>query len=520
MSREDLLRAVLENSFDIVTIVDRSGTVIVQSPVSERILGLAPEQLVGQVIWELVHPDNVERVEGMLRDLFGGGGVRSGVFQMRHRDGSWHTLEATARRFLDAGDPHVVLTCRDVTRSHPADAVPRDRDERLRQTQKMATLGQLAGGIAHDFGNLLTIIIGASGQLLDALPAGSPLTRHVGSIRSSAERAAAMTKQLLAFSRHRESAPTLVDVNDLLMQTEQLLRPLIGEDIEVRVVTSPGLWRVRADRTEVEQVLLNLAINARDAMPSGGRLTIETSNVLSTTAVSEIAGLHDRRIAGGERRDVVAVSVSDTGVGMDAPTQARAFEPFFTTKEAGGGTGLGLATVHRIVEHSGGWIRLASAPGGGTTVTFGLPRGTEAVEAPRVAPATPGGDLLRGDETLLLVEDEDGVRDLVRDILELAGYRVLVASVPSAAERISRDCNETIHLLLTDVVMPEMSGLELADRLRMQRPNIQVMYMSGYPEPTTRDGGASAPGTFYISKPFERRALLGRLREALAAAPR
>ena len=509
MSREDLLRAVLENSFDIVTIVDRSGTVIVQSPVSERILGLAPEQLVGQVIWELVHPDDVERVEGMLRDLFGGGGVRSGVFQMRHRDGSWRTLEATARRFFDAGDPHVVLTCRDVTRSHPAEAVPRDRDERLRQTQKMATLGQLAGGIAHDFGNLLTIIIGASGQLLDALPAGSPLTRHVGSIRSSAERAAAMTKQLLAFSRHRESAPTLVDVNDLLMQTEQLLRPLIGEDIELRTVTSAGLWRVRADRTEVEQVLLNLAINARDAMPSGGRLTIETSNVASPSA------------SGGATPpgDYVAVSVSDTGVGMDAATQARAFEPFFTTKEAGGGTGLGLATVHRIVEHSDGWIHLASAPGGGTTVTFGLPRAIEAVAEPTFAPATRPGDLPRGDETLLLVEDEDGVRDLVRDILELAGYRVLVASVPSAAERISRDFDSTIHLLLTDVVMPEMSGLELAERVRMHRPNIQVMYMSGYPEPTTRDGGASAPGTFYLSKPFERQALLGRLREALDAAP-
>jgi CheY-like chemotaxis protein len=298
---------------------------------------------------------------------------------------------------------------------------------------------------------------------------------------------------------------SLLDINDVLAGTEQLLRRLLGEHIQLCTLPGADLGAVMADRTQIEQVLLNLAVNARDAMPLGGSLTIETRNIeadaMPTYGVDQSG-------------PCVAVIVTDTGVGMDAATQVRAFEPFFTTKELGKGTGIGLATVYDIMTKNGGWTHLASTPGLGTTVAFGLPRAAGAPAPPvRRAPDPRGGS-----ETLLLVEDEDGVRELVRDMLELAGYQVLEANVPSAAERISREFAGPISLMLTDVVMPEMSGLELAARVQAGRPGLPVMFMSGYPEPTTGDGGANAPGSYFISKPFDRQALLHRVREALDGA--
>jgi len=311
-----------------------------------------------------------------------------------------------------------------------------------------------------------------------------------------------MVRQLLGFGRQRERDPEVIDLNETVVEAEQLLHRLLGEHITLTTICGRDLWPVKADRTQIEQVLLNLAVNARDAMADGGTLTIETRNM----SAEETASRLPRASAGCS-----VVSVKDTGVGMDAATQAHAFEPFFTTKALGKGTGLGLATVHSIIKQSGGWIEVASAKGRGTTFTFGLPRAVAPSTAEKVRSSRSRG----GSETLLLVEDEDGVRELVRDMLEMAGYRVLEAAVPSQAEGLSRDFDGTIHLLLTDVVMPEMSGLELSHRLRDHRPDLPVMYMSGFPEPTVGDGGAEAPGAHFISKPFDRQGLLRSVRRAL-----
>ena len=505
----DPLHAFIRTAADMIAIVDPAGVATYHSPAIEPILGVAPENVVGSPIWELVHPDDVERVQRMVGDALVEGAVQSVRVQARHVDGSWHSLDLAAQLLAGAGPPHVVIHLRDVTLEQRIETALCERDEQLRQAQKIEAIGQLAGGIAHDFSNVLTVIIGASGQLLDELPLDAPMRRHALSIGTTAQRAAAMTKQLLGFSRQQDSAPTILDLNEVLAEVDQLLRPLIGEDIALCINPGRDVWRVRADRTQIEQVLLNLAVNARDAMPCGGRLTIETKN----------APAGPDPINGSASSPSVVVRVTDTGAGMDAAVRARAFEPFFTTKGTGKGTGLGLANVDRIVRRSGGWTTLASEVGRGTTVTFSLPRVDEPIRpTPGLPPegAIHSGAVTQG-QTVLLVEDEQDVRELVRDILELAGYSVLEAGLPSAAERIGREFEGTIHLLLTDVVMPEMSGLDLAARLRTYRPNLPVMYMSGYPEPTIGDGGGSAPGAHFLLKPFERQTLLTGVRDALEA---
>jgi signal transduction histidine kinase/ActR/RegA family two-component response regulator len=451
-----------------------------------------------------VHPRDVVGVHATLKETFDRGGRRALEFKMLDVSGHWHQLEASLQ-LLDAETPPVVaLTASDVTELRQLTAALRERDDQLRQARKMEVVGRLATGVAHDFGNLLTIIIGASGQLADGLAGDSPLRTHAQSIQLSAERAASLVRQLLGFGRQRAEEPTVLEVNDVVAEAEQLLVRLLGEHIALKTSHAADLWRVKADRTQLEQVLLNLAANARDAMPNGGTLTIETRNAVADDAINASVG------ASGP---FVVISVTDTGVGMDAATQAQAFEPFFTTKSFGKGTGLGLATVQQVVKEAGGWTRLTSAPGKGTTVAIGLPRETEPVSpAPAVAAAAGGG------ETLLLVEDEEGVRELVRDILSMAGYAVLEAAMPSEAERISREHTQPIQLLLTDVVMPEMSGLELSMRLRASRPGLQVMYMSGFPEPLVGDGVTEAPGAHFISKPFNRQSLLERVRRALDTA--
>jgi PAS domain S-box-containing protein len=496
---------LIDRARDIIATVDEAGTITYVSPAIERTLGVGPPGFAGKVIWELVHPADVAALYGMLAALFADGQARSIEFQMRHVAGAWRRLSVSAQLLDDDPWPQAVLNAADVTEVRRLEATLGDRDEQLSQARKMEVIGRLAGGIAHDFANLLTIIAGATAKVLDGLPEQSPLREHAGSIRSSAERASAMTRQLLGFTRQQPSVPILIDLNALLRETEQLLRRLLGEHIELHIIRAADLGAVMADRTQIEQVLLNLAVNARDAMPAGGRLTIETKNL----------GAEEMGLYGGvQATAAVAVSVTDTGVGMDAVTRARAFEPFFTTKEEGKGTGIGLASVYEILRNNGGWTHLASAPGRGTTVTFGLPPAEGAVPSIPWEPAPRGGT-----ETLLLVEDEEGVRELVREMLELSGYHVLEASMPSMAERISREYAGSISLMLTDVVMPEMTGLELAARLQARRPDLQVMFMSGYPEPTTRDGGGWAPGSYFISKPFDRQALVRRVREALDGAP-
>ncbi|MBI3454881.1 MAG: response regulator [Candidatus Rokubacteria bacterium] len=378
--------------------------------------------------------------------------------------------------------------------------------EQLLQAQKMEAVGLLAGGVAHDFNNLLTVIQGRGELLQNRLTPDDPLRRHVELIQSTAERAATLTRQLLAFSRKQVLQPQVLDLNAVVSGMEKMLRRLIGEDIALVTALDPGLGRVKADLAQLEQVILNLVVNARDAMPHGGRLTLETASV----EWDETAARRDHGIPPGR---YVVLGVSDTGVGMNAAIKAHIFEPFFTTKGPGKGTGLGLATVYGIVNQSGGGVTVDSEPERGATFRVYLPRvEQEAAGAKEAESRVPPR---RGSETVLLVEDEEGVRDLTREILESYGYAVLEAADGSAALRVSARHPGPIHLLLTDVVMPEMSGSELARRLRPLRVEMKVLYASGYADDTIVRHGVSAARAALLPKPFTPEALGFKVREVL-----
>jgi two-component system, cell cycle sensor histidine kinase and response regulator CckA len=377
-------------------------------------------------------------------------------------------------------------------------------EQQLLQSQKLEAVGRLAGGIAHDFNNVLTAILGSSELLLLDTPPGAPKREELEIIRDAATRARDLIRQLLAFSARQVLTPTVLDLNDLVNNVTKLLRRLIGEDVELGTALAPDLAAVRADPGQIEQVLVNLAVNARDAMPKGGRLTIETAN----TEVANAASQHE--VPPGR---YVRLQVTDTGVGMDAETRGRLFEPFFTTKPRGKGTGLGLPMVYGIVRQSGGHVTVASAPGAGTTFEIYLPRVDEPVEPTRTA--GPVAAPARGHETVLLAEDEQLVRLLALKVLEQAGYRVLVAAGGAEALRIAERHDGPIHLLLTDMVMPEMSGRELMHQLTELRPGVRVLYMSGYSDEAIAGHGVLDPDTAFMQKPFTPAALTGKVREVL-----
>jgi len=374
------------------------------------------------------------------------------------------------------------------------------------QAQKMDALGILAGGVAHDFNNLLTVISGHSELLLADFASNGPHAQHLEEIRRAGERAAALTHQLLAFSRQQVLQLKILDLNASVTDVDQMLRRLIGEDIELSIMLDPELGRVRADPGQIEQLLLNLAVNARDAMPEGGRLTITTANV----RLDERAA-HTQMIA--HPGVYVQLSVSDTGCGMNAATQAHIFEPFFTTKESGKGTGLGLSTVYGIVQQSAGCIAVTSTPGQGTTFTISLPHTTGVAETPLQPPSS---HLARGQETVLVVEDEPGVRRLAVETLRQHGYRVLEASHGEEALCLGQaQGKETIALLLTDVVMPHMSGDELAHRLRAVYPNIKILFVSGYIENAHMRQAILHQDTTFLPKPYTPTVLALKVREVL-----
>jgi signal transduction histidine kinase len=380
-------------------------------------------------------------------------------------------------------------------------------ERRLREAQRLEALGRLAGGIAHDFNNLLTAIIGYSELVRSRLQkAGLGGWSEVDEVRRAADMAASLTAQLLTFAREQARTPVPLDVNQLIARLEDMLRTLIGERIELELHLDPEVGGVRADPSQVEQVVVNLALNARDAMPDGGRLTIETANHERQHAE---LGSHDPMPAGR----YVVLGVRDTGVGMDASTEAQIFEPFFTTKERGKGTGLGLATVYGIVKQNSGQIAVHSIPGDGTAFEVYLPRVEvdSALETADALPA-PASD---GTETILLVEDADAVRGLVRQVLERKGYTVLEARDGEHALEVSAEHEQPIALLLADVVMPKMGGHDLARRLRSLRPETRVLYMSGYTGGALGDGGELPEGTALLTKPFDADALARRVREVL-----
>jgi signal transduction histidine kinase/ActR/RegA family two-component response regulator len=381
----------------------------------------------------------------------------------------------------------------------------------LEQAQKMDAIGRLAGGVAHDFNNLLTVILGRTDILLHPLKPEDPMRRGIELIQRTAGRAADLTRQLLAFSRKQVLESVVLDLNAVTSDMKDMLGRLIGEDIALLANPTPGLGRVKADRGQIEQVIMNLAVNARDAMPQGGRLIVELENV-------ELDADYVRRHVGARPGLNVMLAVSDSGVGIPREIQAHIFEPFFTTKEQGKGTGLGLATVYGIVKQSGGYIEVDSEPGRGTTFRIYLPRVDTTV--PAVDRATRPAAAAGGTETILLVEDEEGVRELARDILRSSGYTVLEARNGSEALLICERHQGPLDLLLTDVVMPRMSGRELAERLAPLRPDVSVLYMSGYTDDAVIRHGVLGAGTAFLQKPFTPVALIQRVRETLDLAGR
>jgi PAS domain S-box-containing protein len=426
--------------------------------------------------------------------------------QGRRRDGVLIWVSVNVRPVKDPGGLtlHYEWSLADITER-------RQLESQLRQAQKMEAVGQLAGGVAHDFNNLLTVIGGRCYLMLSKLGPDDALRREVELVRGAAERAARLTHQLLAFSRKQVLEPRVLDLNETVTGIEPLLRRLIGEDIEISVTRGSDLSRVKADAGQVEQVILNLAVNARDAMPQGGRLVLETANV----TLDERAARRAPDLAPGR---YVVLSVTDSGHGMDAATRAQIFEPFFTTKEIGKGTGLGLATVYGIVKQSGGFIEVESEPGRGACFKVYLPQVEEDAEAAEPAKVPGTRTRLEGSETVLLVEDDESLRMLAREILTVQGYAVLEAASPRDALRVHQTHLGRIDLLLTDVVMPEMNGRRLADHLKIARPEMAVLFMSGYTGAALgQHGEATEFAGHLLQKPFTPDGLSRRVREVLDA---
>lgn len=500
-------RSLIENALDMITVLDADGGILFASPSVRRTLGYEPEELLGTRVFDFVHPDDADRMRRGLADS-----VRTGErsppieIRLRHRDGSWRLLESVGESLLD--DPAVagvVINSRDVTERREAEEELHASREQLLQAQKMEAVGRLAGGVAHDFNNLLTAIKGFTELLLLDFDRRDPRYPFAQEIQAAANRAASLTRQLLAFSRKQVLQPQVIDLNASVVNMEKMLRRLIGEDVELVTVRSPDLERVEADPGQIEQILLNLVVNARDAMPSGGRLAITTHN---ETVSPEKAQLHPEVKPG----PFVRLSVRDTGSGMSREVQNRIFEPFFTTKEQGRGTGLGLSTVYGIVQQSGGFVEVESRPEEGADFRVYLP----AVARP-AAPVHQAADdsPLRGGETVLLVEDEKAVRVLVRRVLDRMGYTVWEAEDGASALDLIRDREAIPDLLLTDVIMPGMSGRELADQIHKARPDLKVLFMSGYTDEAISQHGVLVPGVAFLEKPFTPEILLRRIRKVL-----
>jgi PAS domain S-box-containing protein len=464
--------------------------------------GYSPSEFLGMTIQDIRPPEEIPTLSQHLKDLLRMPPGPSGGWKHRTKNGSIIEVEISSNPITFQGRAAVLVLANDITEKKKLEA-------QLLQSQKMDAIGQLAGGVAHDFNNLLGVITGHTELLLKDLGAQHPGLRRAEQIQRAADRAGGLTRQLLAFSRKQVLVPEVLDLNAVLEDTEKMLRRLIGEDVQLVTVFAPGLGLVKADPGQMEQVIVNLAVNARDAMPRGGKLIIETANV-------DLDGSFSRTHPEVRPGSYVMLAVSDTGHGMDTDTIPRIFEPFFTTKEVGKGTGLGLSTVFGIVKQSGGHIAVYSEVGQGTSFKVYLPRiersgemaaaGVARAEAPRA-----------GSETILLVEDEEALRHLIREILEAGGYRVLPGGSPEEAVATAETHSGPLHLLLTDVVMPRMSGRQVADRVKASRPAVRVMYMSGYTDEAISHHGALEPGTHFMQKPFTADALLRKVREVLDA---
>ena len=494
---------IVETTNEGVWTIDRDGKTTFMNGRMATMVGKKAEEVIGQPATAFIHVDSLstwsthaERREPNK--------VAHVDLRLARPDGKllWVLVDSTT--IFDANGKYdgMLVMAMDMTER-------RRLEDQLRQSQKMEAIGSLAGGVAHDFNNLLSVILSYTSLALDDLKPGEPIYSDLEEVKRAGQRAADLTRQLLAFGRQQMLQPKNLVVNQTLLGMEKMLRRIVGEDIELSLLTSHTLGRIHADPSQVEQVIMNLVVNARDAMQGGGgKVTVETANVDLDAAY---AAQHLDVVPG----PYVMLAITDTGMGMDAATRQHIFEPFFTTKEKGKGTGLGLSTVFGIVSQSGGHIWVYSEPGKGTTFRVYFPRID--ARADEASPAPPDVTTMEGSETILLVEDEEQVRAIMRTILRRHGYNVLEAQNGGEAFLICEKFSARIHMLLTDVVMPRMSGRELAERLLQMRPEIKVMYVSGYTENSVVHHGVLDAGVNFLQKPITPGALLRKVREVLDA---
>ncbi|MFC1707154.1 ATP-binding protein [Planctomycetota bacterium] len=499
---EERFRMLIENALDLITIVTADGTIRYQSPSSKRMLGYDPVQLSQRSMFDFLHHDDYEVMKGALeRAAADKGSVQSAVVRFQHADESWRVLEAVCTVVRETGDSlRLVVNARDNTER-------KELEEKLHQSQQLEAVGRLAGGVAHDFNNLLTVISGYSEQVIYGLEDEDPVLQDLEVIADAATRAGELTRRLLAFGRRQILSPKVMSLNESVRDIEKLLRSTVGEGVELVSILDPKLGRISADPGQMDQVLVNLAANARDAMPKGGRLEINTANVTFE---------EDREGGLVQKGRYVKLQVRDTGLGMTEEVRRHVFEPFFTTKELGKGTGLGLATVYGIVRQSGGYIRVDSSVGEGTVFEILFPRtNIPAEEITRRQDRDPTA-IPRGTEAILVVEDDDPLRALTVRILRSLGYTVHEARHPGEALLKSEGLEGSLDLVLTDVVMPEMNGPELARRIRERGTTARILYMTGHAEALADEHGPPVEERQILNKPFTAADLGRKVRDVLS----
>ncbi len=496
-----MLSHALRNVSESLSVFDLSGNIIFVNDSFIKTYGYPKEELIGQSINKFHPSQNPRQIFKPIIEKTLKGSWEGEITAVRKNREKFSIYIRTSPVLGDDGAPIVIVgVARDITEKKLL-------EDQLRQSQKMEAIGQLAGGIAHDFNNLLTVIEGYTELLFSNISENDASYSFVRQIKKAADRATSLTSQLLAFSRRQILQPKTIDVNMLVSEMSVMLKRLIGEDIELTTMLSPDIGAIKADRGQMEQVLMNLAVNARDAMPDGGLLTIETKTV------SLEAALYERHHSGIRKGNYVMLAISDNGIGMDNETKERVFEPFFTTKEKSKGTGLGLATVYGIVKQSGGHLWVYSEPGQGTTFKIYLPM-VKNKKTKIDKPETAAEDI-HGTETILVVEDEFMVRELVCDTLRTSGYTVLEAANGKQAIEVFSSNKDKIDMVLTDVIMPEMSGRKMIETLYEAYPNITALYMSGYTDDAIIKHGVLEPGMAYIQKPFSPKALIQKVRQVL-----
>lgn len=486
--REEILFAVVNNIADGILMIDTQRTIKFCNPMAEKLLGVPGDKLVG-TRFEYPLPTE-EPCEIELPNRVGG----QGVAEIRTTEMIWE------------GRPHRVVALRDITERKHAEEKRRSLEEQLRRARRLEMIGQLAGGIAHDFNNLLSIILGYGEAVLTEMAVDNPFRTDLIEIVKAGRHGAELTRQLLAFSRRQAMEPQLINLNEVIVDLEKMLRRLIGGEVTLKLSLGKGIYNIFADPGQVEQVIMNLLVNARDAMPNGGEIIIETKEV-------ELDEFYADTHVDVKPGKYILLSVSDNGVGMDENTLSHIFEPFFTTKEKSGGTGLGLATVYGIVKQSGGEIGVYSEVGKGTTFKIYLPK--KELPADKRAKAVETPEIVGGNEHILVVEDEPSILDFMEKMLSYLGYKVSVASSAEEVIKMVEEKNLKPDLVITDVIMPNMSGRELVSRLRNKLPNLKVLYMSGYTHEIISRHGILKDGVHFIQKPFTMTKLSAKIREVL-----